>query len=204
MAAVKGTLKNGTIILDRPAEWPEGARVRVEPIEEEVSVGIRDEDWPTDPEGIAKLLARMDKVEPFEMTPEEEADLAAWRQKVKEYTIANMDKRIEGLFELAMQLTHDLARCVRPPAFLCEADSVLARDYAAPRQYLREKLIECAIHSFAHGCVTIIPVHHHVYVNVAVASMTKTSDLKSMSCLKRTCEFHQIDESAPRHNHILV
>jgi hypothetical protein len=99
MAAIRGTLKNGTIVLDRSIDWPEGARVRVEPIEEEASVGIRDEDWPTDPAGIAKLLARMDQVEPMEMTPEEEAELAAWRKKVKEYTIANMSKRIEGLFE---------------------------------------------------------------------------------------------------------
>src|SRR5262249_44529222 len=84
MAAIKGTLKNGTIILDRPADWPDGSRVRVEPLEEEQSLGVRDEDWPNDPEGIAKLLARMDRVEPFEMTPEEEAELVAWRQKVKE------------------------------------------------------------------------------------------------------------------------
>jgi hypothetical protein len=30
---------------------------------------------------------------------EEMADLAEWRQKVKEYTIANMHKGIEGLSE---------------------------------------------------------------------------------------------------------
>jgi hypothetical protein len=99
MAAIKGTLKNGTVVLDRPIDWPEGSRVRVEPIEQGVPLGIRDEDWPTDPASIADLLARMDKVEPFEMTPEEEANLEAWRRKVKEYTIAKMDKRIEGLFE---------------------------------------------------------------------------------------------------------
>ncbi len=33
------------------------------------------------------------------MTPAEEADLAAWRQKSKECTIANMHRRIEGLFQ---------------------------------------------------------------------------------------------------------
>jgi len=38
-------------------------------------------------------------LEPLEITPEEEADLAEWRQRVKEYTIANMHKGIEGLSE---------------------------------------------------------------------------------------------------------
>jgi hypothetical protein len=32
-------------------------------------------------------------------TPEEEADIAAWRQRVKEFTIANMNKRIDEMFE---------------------------------------------------------------------------------------------------------
>jgi hypothetical protein len=33
------------------------------------------------------------------MTPREEAEWHEWRQQVKEYTIANMNKRIQGLFE---------------------------------------------------------------------------------------------------------
>jgi hypothetical protein len=33
------------------------------------------------------------------MTPEEEADWLAWRQKNKDYELANFDKRVEGLFE---------------------------------------------------------------------------------------------------------
>jgi hypothetical protein len=55
---------------------------------------MHEEDWPTTAEEIAKLLAQMDQIEPLETTPEEEADRAAWRKKVKEYTIANMGKRI--------------------------------------------------------------------------------------------------------------
>jgi hypothetical protein len=38
------------------------------------------------------------EVEPFDMTPEEEAKIEAERQKIKAYTIANMDKGIEELF----------------------------------------------------------------------------------------------------------
>jgi hypothetical protein len=52
------------------------------------TLGIPDDQWPTDPEGIARLVAHMDEVEPFEMSPTEEAHLETWRRKVKEYTIA--------------------------------------------------------------------------------------------------------------------
>ena len=71
----------------------------VEPVASKPTVGMREEDWPTDAEGIARLIARMEQIEPFVMTPEEEADWIAWRQRIKEYELANFDKRIEGLFE---------------------------------------------------------------------------------------------------------
>ena len=97
--AVRGRFVNGTIVLDGPADWPEGTTVVVEPLPAAESVGMREEDWPTTPEGIAALLKAWDAMEPLEMTPEEEADIAAWRQKVKEYTIAHMNDGIDGLFE---------------------------------------------------------------------------------------------------------
>jgi hypothetical protein len=64
MTAMHGTIQNGQIMLDAPAELPEGTRVEVLPIEAaRPTLGMREEDWPTTPEGIAALLARMDQVE---------------------------------------------------------------------------------------------------------------------------------------------
>jgi len=98
MKAIMGTVRNGQIISDQPVEWPEGCRVTIKPAVKEESLGIREEDWPTTPEALAEWLAWFDSLEPVELTLAEEADLKAWRQRVKEYTIANMDKDIEGLF----------------------------------------------------------------------------------------------------------
>ncbi len=98
MSAIRGKYVNGAVVLGRAADWPDGTEVIVEPVPSGGPVGMRDEDWPTTPEGIAALLARMDQVEPLELTPEEEADIAAWRQKVKDYTIAHMNDGIDGLF----------------------------------------------------------------------------------------------------------
>jgi len=98
--ALTGTWKDGQIILDGPADWPEGCKLHVIPIPQTTDrTGIPDDQWPRDSPGIAELLDRMDQIEPFEMTPQEEADWLAGRQGIKEYTIANMSKRIEGLFE---------------------------------------------------------------------------------------------------------
>lgn len=103
MIAIKGTVKNGQVVFDEPAGLPEGTRVEVTPVETgRPTLGMREEDWPTTPEDIAALLKRMDEIEPLEMTAEEEADLADWRRKQREYELANWDKRarrIEGMFE---------------------------------------------------------------------------------------------------------
>jgi hypothetical protein len=83
---------------DQAADWPEGCRLRIEPLEEHDTFGIREEGWSNSPEGIADWLKWYDSLEPLEFTPEEEADTAAWRQEVKEYTIASMEKSAEDLF----------------------------------------------------------------------------------------------------------
>ena len=51
------------------------------------------------PEEIEDWLRWYHSLEPLEFTPEEEADLAAWRRKVKEYEIARSAERMEGLFQ---------------------------------------------------------------------------------------------------------
>jgi hypothetical protein len=98
MNSIEGTVSHGQIVLDAPVDWPEGCRVRIEPLATEGLNGGAGEE-PESPEAIAEWLRWYDSLEPLEFTPEEEADLAAWRQRVKEYTIANMHKRVGDLFE---------------------------------------------------------------------------------------------------------
>lgn len=95
MNAVKGIYRNGQIILNSATDWPEECEVIIEPVSKVGSCGIRDEDWPTDPESNAALAASMGEFDPIEMTPKEEADLAAWRQKVNEYEIEKMRLEME-------------------------------------------------------------------------------------------------------------
>jgi hypothetical protein len=98
MIAIRGKYLNGTVVLESPTNWPNGTEVLVEPALNGEMIGMREEDWPTTPEGIAALVARMDQFEAIEFAPEEEADIAGWRQKIKEYTIAHANDGIDGLF----------------------------------------------------------------------------------------------------------
>jgi hypothetical protein len=99
MITLRGTIQNGQVVLPQPADLPDGTEVTIHPDYANQTLGIPDDEWPTDPEGLARLLARMERVEPFDLTPAEEVEIEAWRRKVKAYTLANQDKAIEGLFE---------------------------------------------------------------------------------------------------------
>lgn len=103
MSAIRGTFKDGKIILDGPppADWPDGAEVIVTAIEPKPSHGILDEHWPMTPEGITELLAVMDQIEPPFLSPEDEAKWHQALREQKEWELANWEthmKRIEDLF----------------------------------------------------------------------------------------------------------
>jgi hypothetical protein len=93
--AIKAIVKDRRIALDVPDDWPEGTEVVIEPLSE--SIGLSEEDWPATPEGIARHIALMDQVEPFDMTPQEEAAWQADRQARKEYEKAHFDEWADTL-----------------------------------------------------------------------------------------------------------
>jgi hypothetical protein len=94
MSAIHGTFRNGQVVLDGPADWPEGCRVRIEP----EPTPAPDSDVPETQEQIDEWLRWYRTLEPLEFTPEEEAEFAAWRQKKKEHGMARSQQRMEGLF----------------------------------------------------------------------------------------------------------
>ena len=68
------------VVLDHPAELPEGCRVTVEPIAAEEAVGTDEATWRNTPEAIADWLQWYDSLEPIARTPEEEAEWEAARK----------------------------------------------------------------------------------------------------------------------------
>jgi hypothetical protein len=94
MNPIEATFTKGQIVPDVPPDWPEGSRLRIEPVESESTNGDQSET----PEQIEEWLRWYRDLEPLEFTAEEEADLARWRQKMKEYELARSQERIAGLF----------------------------------------------------------------------------------------------------------
>jgi hypothetical protein len=79
MTTIYGTVTNGKIELPAPADWPDGTPVRVEPVAE-TAMGMREEDWRTDPEAIEAWCAAIDALEPLILTPDDEARIRAARE----------------------------------------------------------------------------------------------------------------------------
>jgi hypothetical protein len=94
--AIKGTVKSGKIVADVPPNWPDGCEVLIEPVVAAKS-GAEENGLAPTPEEIAECLARMDRIEPLVMTPEEEAEWAAARKAQKVQDKANFEARAERL-----------------------------------------------------------------------------------------------------------
>jgi hypothetical protein len=95
MNVIKATVQAGRLDVQVPPEWPDGTEVEIQPLTDYSRPPGDDE--PMTPEEIARTLAAMDKVEPFEMTAEEEAALEADRQARKQWEKAHFAEHAEKL-----------------------------------------------------------------------------------------------------------
>lgn len=93
MRTVHGTYRAGRVDLDSAVDWPDGSRVAV--VAEPCDVGLNEGDWQDSPESRAMLLERMRAFEPLEFTPEEEAEIAAARHAIGEFTIEAVRRQME-------------------------------------------------------------------------------------------------------------
>jgi len=85
---IRGIVRDGKVEVNDRIDLPEGTEVAISPL---------DDDTPPSPEEIARVLAAMDKLEPFEMTPEEVADHEAWERQINEYTKANFEREMKDV-----------------------------------------------------------------------------------------------------------
>ena len=105
MKTVRAIYANGVFRPTEPADLPENLVVEFEPRPLEPAkgeksdppMGIRDEDWPQTPEGIAQLLAAMDQIEPLIFTDEERAAWEAARAEQKAFEKSGFEARAEKL-----------------------------------------------------------------------------------------------------------
>lgn len=95
MATMTGTIRNGRIELDEPADLPEGTRVYVSEAEPEPDAEfINEANWPDTPENRAELVRRIESFEGLGWTLDEEARIAAAREVWKRFNIEAVRKQM--------------------------------------------------------------------------------------------------------------
>src|ERR1051325_10095404 len=89
---VSGVYRRGKIDLDHRVERPDGARVEVAPRAGEIR--LCEKLCPDTPEGRAALVAYMNTLEPLELTPEDEAEIAAAFEESKKVTLEAVRRKM--------------------------------------------------------------------------------------------------------------
>jgi hypothetical protein len=93
MTTIKATIKGRRLELDVPADWPDGTEVEIHPLDQSTN-GFADT---MSSDEIARTLAAMDQVVPFEMSETEEAAWEAERQARKESEKADFAEHAKRL-----------------------------------------------------------------------------------------------------------
>lgn len=77
MTTMKAVVRNGRIETDEPLDLPDGTEVLVS-----MNEWVSEDDGPMSPEEINRVLAAMEKIEPFDRTEEERAAADTWEKRV--------------------------------------------------------------------------------------------------------------------------
>ena len=92
MTTIKATIRARRLEVDVPADWPDGTEVEIHPLAQP-----NDAADTLSPEEIAKTLAAMDQIVPFDMTEAEQTAWSAERAAQKEGEKARFVKHAEEL-----------------------------------------------------------------------------------------------------------
>jgi hypothetical protein len=96
MITIKGTVKNGQVVLEDPAGLPEGTEVNVTPRSSGTKIGLDPSEWRDDAAALADWASWITTFEPLEFTAEEEADLARFREAMRQFNIEAVRRQMEA------------------------------------------------------------------------------------------------------------
>lgn len=74
-------------MLDEPLDLAEGSRLIVIPADEADPQGMTEDEQACDPDSIARWIAACDAIPPLEMSPDDEAAMKSWQQRMKDHNV---------------------------------------------------------------------------------------------------------------------
>ncbi len=96
MPVITGTIHGGQIVPDAPLDLPEGTRVDITPRQPPGDkIGLDPCEWRDGAEALADWAAWIKSFEPLEFTPEEEAELARFREEMRRFNIEAVRRQME-------------------------------------------------------------------------------------------------------------
>jgi hypothetical protein len=93
VTTVRAVIHDRRIEVPAPEDLPDGTEVILT-----IGTDVADDDGPTSPEEIAKLLSAMGRIQPLEIPDDVAADLDAWERKLNQHGIDHASKGIEDVF----------------------------------------------------------------------------------------------------------
>jgi hypothetical protein len=97
MNAVKATWHGGKIMLAGPVDWPEGSELVIEPLPAPASrMGLDESQWRDDPSSRADWDEWIRTIEPFDFTPEEEAEFNEFAAQMRQFNVEAVRRQMEG------------------------------------------------------------------------------------------------------------
>ena len=97
MNAIRATWTHGQIVPAEPVDWPEGARLLVEPVPAGEKIGLAEEEWRDDPESIAAWIQAVEKIEPMIWAEGEREEYERYRKESREFNIEAVRKQMEAM-----------------------------------------------------------------------------------------------------------
>ena len=92
MSTIRGTIRDGKVVLDEPSDLPDGTRVFVG--KGPVAMLTEDEQG-DDPESITRWLAAFDALPGAVESPSDDPGVVAWRNAMKRHNLTAISERMQ-------------------------------------------------------------------------------------------------------------
>ncbi len=87
MNLIRTTWINGRIMPAEPVDWPEGSELIAEPVATPGKIGLDESEWRDDAEALADWEAWLPTVEPLDLSEEEGAAFASYREGFRKFNL---------------------------------------------------------------------------------------------------------------------